>query len=132
MAKQLTQAEKLQVEIQRLTNRRNDLYKDMKTDLFALRNNLKPAAIIKSTVHDLAHSSDFKDNLSKIVGGMFAGLFTKRLLVGTSTNFWRKTLGTLLEIGVADTVVRHGDGIKDWVRTAVNAIFTRRGKKAHT
>ena len=67
---------------------------------------LKPVNIIKGTLTEVAKSPELKTNLLKVILGLGAGILTKKLLLGNPTNFFMKTAGVLLELGIAKLVAK--------------------------
>jgi hypothetical protein len=73
---------------------------------------LKPINIIKSTIKDISSSPNFIDNIVGTATGIAGGYITKKIIVGTSMNMFRKLLGALVQFGVTNLIARHPDTIK--------------------
>jgi len=95
--------------------------KTIMTEQFhATRESLKPSNIIKNTLgkvkdafQDMVESGDL---VEKIVGtsiGFGAGVLSKKILIGKSTNIFKRILGTAIELGVANVVSKNADTIKE-------------------
>ena len=95
--------------------------KTIMTEQFhATRESLNPSNIIKNTLgkvkdafQDMVESGDL---VEKIVGtsiGFGAGVLTKKIVIGKSTNIFKRILGTAIELGVANVVSKNADTIKE-------------------
>ena len=68
--------------------------------------NLKPGNLIKHTLQSAFGSGESKQNILGSVIGLGTGFLSKRLLVGKSVGFFRKAIGTAVELGVAGMIGR--------------------------
>ena len=105
-------------EIEELSNKITFLKQQQQTDLMLLKEefhktyeSLKPINIIKSTFNEVVASPNIKTTLLKNVIGLATGYLSKRILVGSSHNFIKKSLGTVLEFVVAKVVANSVDTI---------------------
>ncbi len=73
---------------------------------------LKPVSLLKSTLKDISSSPFLISNILGTTAGLVTGYFSKKIVVGSSANIFRKLFGTIMQIGVANTVAQHPDAIK--------------------
>jgi hypothetical protein len=73
---------------------------------------LKPANLLKSSLKEIVTSPDLITNILSNVIGLTTGYFSNKIVVGTSSNVIRRILGSLLQVGVTNTVSNHPDVIK--------------------
>ncbi|MEO8861267.1 MAG: hypothetical protein ABI358_07580 [Ginsengibacter sp.] len=99
----------LQIAIKRLERKRMLMEEDMKDDFHNILEGLKPANILKHTLHEVQGSVDLKHNLFKVALGLGAGYFSKQLIVGKSAGLVKKALGTALQYGITQFVARKND-----------------------
>jgi hypothetical protein len=76
---------------------------------------LKPVNVIKSTFNDVVASPDLLGNVLNAAIGLTAGIFSKKVLVGSTLNPFKRILGTILEAGIATVVTTKGDTIRNTV-----------------
>lgn len=72
---------------------------------------LKPANLVRSAFHKF---TDAPGMAKKIIGasvGVGVGLLSKKLLIGGSTNIFKRAFGSLLQLAVASTIAKNADGI---------------------
>ncbi len=105
----ITSVGDLELAIERLERKRMLLEENMKDDVHAILEGLKPSNILKNTMHHFQESSEIRSNLLKVALGLGAGYFSKRLLVGKSAGMFKKTLGTALQYGIAALVAKKKD-----------------------
>ena len=73
---------------------------------------LKPLNIIKKAFNDMTTSSELKGNLINNVIGMSTGYLTKKLLLGSSHNPFKRILGNVLQFVITNVVTKHTDAGK--------------------
>ncbi len=73
---------------------------------------LKPVNFIKNTFHKILKSPEIAGNVVDASLGISAGVISKKILVGKSTNVFRRLFGTIIELGVASAVAKNSDGLK--------------------
>ena len=109
-SKKISTVADLHLAIQQLESRKVDLEEDLKNDFHHIVDSLKPANILKSTLHEVQESVDLKHNLFKVALGLGAGYFSKKLVMGKSAGIVKKLVGTALQYGVTNFVAKK----KDW------------------
>ncbi len=73
---------------------------------------LKPLNIIKKAFSEMTTSSDLKGNIINNVIGMSTGYLTKKIVLGSSHNPFKRILGTLLQFVITNVVTKHTDTLK--------------------
>lgn len=73
---------------------------------------LKPVNFIKNTFQKILKLPEITGNVVDASIGLSAGVLTKKILVGKSTNVFRRLFGTIIELGVASAVAKNSDGLK--------------------
>jgi hypothetical protein len=80
----------------------------------------KPVNLIKNAFNDFEfNSSSIGSTLTSAAISAGAGILSKKLFIGRSSNFFKKILGLAVELGVANIVAKKSDSIKD---AAVNIL----------
>ncbi len=87
---------------------------------------LKLINIIKSTFKEAVSASDLKTNAVNAVIGLTTGFAAKILLIGKTHNLLTKLLGIIIEMVVANKVVKNVDGIKSIGGTILKKIVNQR------
>lgn len=72
----------------------------------------KPANLIKKSIFKLLHMPEVKQNLVNTTVGLGAGLLSKKILIGKSSNFFKRMLGMAIEFGVAGLITKNSEAIK--------------------
>lgn len=73
---------------------------------------LKPVNLIKSTFNKILDTPDITNQVVDTSIGLGVGVLSKKLLVGKSTNIFKRFFGTIIELTVANAVAKNSDGIK--------------------
>jgi hypothetical protein len=88
--------------------------------------------IINSTIKDISSSPDLTDNIVGTATGIASGYITKKIIVGSSNNMFRKILGTAIQLGVTNFVAKHPDTIKNLSRSIINKVFHKKEEDTET
>lgn len=100
----------ISIAIKRLERKKNVMEEDLKDHFHLLLEDLKPANILKNTIHEVQESTPLKHNLLKIAVGLGAGYFSRKLVVGKSAGLIKKALGTALQFGITQFIAKKNDG----------------------
>ena len=104
----------LNAAIKRLERKRAVLEDELKDEFHQVLENLKPANILRNTIHEVQESTELKHNLFKVALGLGAGYFSRKLVIGKSAGLVKKALGTALQYGITNFVARrNGKGDED-------------------
>jgi hypothetical protein len=98
--------------IKRLERRRNFLGEDLKDHFHIVLEELKPANILKNTLHEVQESTNLKHNLLKVAIGLGAGYFSRKMIVDKSAGVVKKALGTALQYGITNFIAKKDDSIE--------------------
>jgi hypothetical protein len=79
----------------------------LKEQFYSTYESFRPANVLKGTLHDIVSSPNLIENILIGAVSLAAGYFTKKAVVGSSANVFRKLFGTLLQFGIAKVVSRH-------------------------
>lgn len=105
--------EDLEVAIKRLERKKNLMEDDLKDHFHVLLEDLKPANILKNTLHEVQESTPLKHNLLKIAVGLGAGYFSRKLVVGKSAGLVKKALGTALQFGITQFIAKKSEDTEE-------------------
>lgn len=108
----ITCAAELRIAIQTLEFERDIQGQILQEQFFVTFESLKPANLIKSTLHEITSSPYLIDNMLGAVMGMVSGYVSKKIAVGTSHSLIRKILGSVLQLGITNVVAQHSDMLK--------------------
>ena len=67
---------------------------------------LKPINIIKRTFTQLTSTAEFKGNVVSNLIGIGTGYLTKKVLVGSTNNIFKKVFGTMLQLAITNIVTK--------------------------
>ena len=96
----------LDAAIKRLERKRAILEEDLKDHVHTILETLKPANILRHTIHEVQESTELKHNLFKVALGLGAGYFSRKLIIGKSAGLVKKALGTALQYGITNFVAK--------------------------
>ncbi len=103
----------LKAAIKRLERKRTVIEDELQEKFSEMLETLKPANILKTTLHEVQESVPLKHNLLKIALGLGAGYFSRKLIVGKSAGIVKKALGTALQFGITHFVASKGGASED-------------------
>lgn len=87
---------------------------------------LKPVSLLKSTLEDISSSPFLLTNIVGTITSLISGYLSKKMVVGSSTNIFRKFLGVIMQIGVANTIRQHPNAIKSIGKYFLKHIFVKK------
>ncbi len=99
----------LGVAIKRLERKKMLMEEDLKDEIHIILESMKPANILRHTLHEFQESTELKHNLLKVALGLGAGYFSRKLIVGKSAGLVKKALGTALQYGITQFVAKKKD-----------------------
>jgi len=102
----IANASDLDTAIKRLERKRAIMEEDLKDHVHTILETLKPANILRHTIHEVQESTELKHNLFKVALGLGAGYFSRKLIIGKSAGLVKKALGTALQYGITNFVAK--------------------------
>lgn len=86
----------------------------------------KPASLIKNTLKDITSSPFLIENILVSLLGLASGYITRKIVIGASSNIFRKLIGSIVQFGVTNIVAQHPEAVS----SISHSIFQRiTGKK---
>lgn len=101
----------LRLRILALEAKRLEQEEDLKTISNAALDSIKPINLIKNTFNKAVKSPGFGTTLLKGAAGLAVGFLSKKLLIRGSSGIIKKTLGTVVELGIAKAVANNANKI---------------------
>jgi hypothetical protein len=98
----------------------------IKEQFNTIKENLRPANIIRDTFDEVASSPKLRSNLLGAAVGLGAAYLSRKLVVGKSANSFRKILGSVLQMGISAVVATKPGMLKSIGQTVVKQIFTKK------
>jgi hypothetical protein len=98
----------------------------IKEKFYTIKENLKPANIIRNTFDEVATSSKLRSNLLGALVGLGAAYFSRKLVVGKSGNIFRRIIGSALQLGLSAVVAKKPDLLQTLGQTIAKRVFTKK------
>jgi hypothetical protein len=70
----------------------------------SIKQSLKPGNLLKSGIETVRHTPSLKTTAINTFIGLLAGYVTRRFIVGTSKNIFKRTLGVAVQAGITKMV----------------------------
>jgi len=83
---------------------------------------LKPSNIIMSSIKNIGSEPSLIDNFVGTAIGLVGGYISKKLVVGSSDNLFRKLFGSMLQFGVITAVTKNPAAVKSITHFIFNLI----------
>ncbi len=103
------QNEELDIAIELLERQRSQKFNELKLQLNATYESVKPINILNQTLVDFKESSAVKSNLFQSAISLAGGYVSKRLLLGKSHSTFKKIMGYLVQYGVTNFISKKVD-----------------------
>ena len=101
----------------------------MKEQFLQICENLKPINLLKSTFRNITSSSNLIDNVLGTTVGLATGFLSKKIVIGTSGNIFRKIFGSMVQSGVSSFVSNHPEAIKSIGQFIFQQIFRKKDRR---
>ena len=119
-------SEELQAAIQELELQQARHLILLKEQFEETRESFKLINIIKGTFKKAVSSSELKTDAVNAAIGFTTGILAKKLMIGKTINPFKKILGLVLEMTVANKVAKNADGIKSVGGSIFNMLFRKK------
>ncbi len=86
---------------------------------------LNPVNIIKEKISDVTGPGETRNNLLTTVGGMAAGMLTKKLIIGKTNNVVTSFIGNLIKTGTFGLIQGHADKIKAYSKAIYDTLLKK-------
>ncbi len=110
--------------IARMEQLRNQQREEMVFLFKETTQSLNPVTIIKEKISDITGPGETRNTLLTTVGGMAAGMLTKKLLIGKTNNVVTSFIGNLIKTGTFGLI----QGQADKISAYATAIYHNIGK----
>lgn len=124
--KLITTSAHLKMAIQELELRQANELILLKEQFNKTSESLKPINLIKSTFKNAVSSPDLKTDVFNAVIGLATGVVAKKLMIGKTINPFKKLLGIIVEMTVANKVSKNADEIKSTGSTIFKKLFSKK------
>lgn len=98
----------------------------LKDQFLITLDSLRPVKLIENALKDIVSSPYLMNNLLDTTIGMATGYLSKKIVVGTSDNVFRKLFGSFLERGVTNFIARNPEAIKLFGHFIFQQIFHKK------
>jgi hypothetical protein len=88
----------------------------------------KPVNLLQSALKDITASPNLINNIISTAMGLATGSLSKKIIVGSSSNMFRKLLGSLLQFGVTTIVSKHPDAVKSFGQFIIQQFLRKKEK----
>lgn len=122
----ITNIQELKHAIQLLEIEQAEKAQELREQFYITYESLKPINIVLNTLKEISSSPLLLNNIVGTAAGLATGFLTKKVVVGASSNIFRKILGSLLQVGVTNAVAQHPDAIKTMGQYFFNKIFSKK------
>lgn len=110
--KKITSRSKLKDAILLLEVKQDIKEQRLKEEIFKTIEHFKPGNLLKNTLSDLASTPTLIDTVLSTAIGLGTGYLSKKIIIGTSGNLFRKFIGSVLQLGVTTVIAQHPNSVK--------------------
>ena len=112
---QQTASEKLKESIRLLEIQQAEEGKILKEQFKATYESLKLVNLVKSSLKELTDSVEIKNSLFESIVSIVTGYLTKKLMISSKSNPFKKILGALIQLGVTNLVAKNAETIRIYI-----------------
>ena len=103
----------LELAMHQLEQQCNEKKQELNQQFAEVMESFKPANLFKSAVKDIAGTPGIAKTAIETSIAIGAGVLTKKLVVGKSTNMFKRILGGIVEFTVANGIANNAETIAD-------------------
>ena len=122
----ITTSEELKAAIEQLELQQASEFILLKEQFYKTKEALKPINILKGTFKEAVAAPGLKTDAINAAIGFTTGILAKKLMIGKTINPFKKLLGIIVEMTVANKVVKNADDIKSIGGSIFNSLFKKK------
>ena len=122
----ITTSEELKAAIEQLELQQASEFILLKEQFYKTKEALKPINILKGTFKEVVAAPGLKTDAINAAIGFTTGILAKKLMIGKTINPFKKLLGIIVEMTVANKVVKNADDIKSIGGSIFNSLFKKK------
>ena len=122
MAKQ-TAVESLKESIRLLEIQQAEEGKILKEQFKITYESLKLVNLVKSSLKELTDSVEIKNSLFESIVSIVTGYLTKKLMINSTSNPFKKILGALIQLGVTNLVAKNAETIRIYITEFIDRVL---------
>jgi len=81
---------------------------------------LKLVNLIKSSLKEVTESIEIKNSLFESIISIVTGYLTKKLMISSTSNPFKKILGALIQLGVTNLVAKNAESIRTYITELID------------
>lgn len=116
----------LNIAIYQLENKQAEEGRLLKEQFFLAYDSMKPANLFRSTMNDVASSPYLIDNIIGTAIGLGTGYISRKIVVGTGGNIFKRLFGSVLQFSITNIVAQHPDAVKSIGQFIFQRIFHKK------
>ncbi len=102
----------------------------LKGQLHFTYESLKPINLIKNSLSKVIKSPLLVDDILSTIAGLATGYVSKKIVVGTSGNLIRKSIGSILQFAITNIVAQNPETVKSIGQSIIHNICHKRESKS--
>lgn len=110
-----TAVESLKESIRLLEIQQAEEGKELKEQFKATYESLKVVNLVKNSLKELTDSVEIKNNLFESIVSIVTGYLSKKLMINSTSNPFKKILGALIQLGVTNLVAKNAETIRIYI-----------------
>jgi hypothetical protein len=122
----ITTSEELKAAIEQLEVQQANEFILLKEQFQITKEALKPINILKGTFKEAVATPGLKTDAINAAIGFTTGILAKKLMIGKTINPFKKLLGIIVEMAVANKVVKNADDIKSVGGSIFKSLFKKK------
>ena len=122
----ITNVNELRNEIQLLEVEQDVKWQILKEQFNTAFDSFKPANLFLKTIKEVALGPNLLDNVIGTAIGLTTGYLSKKIVIGTSANIFRKLFGSVLQVGVTNAVAHNPGTIRTLGQFIFEQIFRKK------
>tara|TARA_R110002050_G_scaffold147559_4_gene273420 strand:- start:4811 stop:5203 length:393 start_codon:yes stop_codon:yes gene_type:complete len=126
--KTVDETEKLQAAIALLEEIKKEEEEQLKVQFKIVAENFKPLNLVKSTIDEIIHQPNLKEDGLDTIIGLITGYFSKKIFFGSTHNPFKQIFGSIMQMGIANVISKNAEAIRVFLGSFIKEVWPDKSK----
>lgn len=122
------ETEKLQAAITLLEEIKKEEEEELKVQFNRVAENFKPLNLIKSTIDELIHQPNLKEDGLDTFIAMITGYFSKKIFIGSTNSPFKQFFGGVMQMGITNLMSKNAEALRVFLSSFIKELWPSKSK----
>tara|TARA_R110001592_G_scaffold72390_3_gene221222 strand:- start:126252 stop:126644 length:393 start_codon:yes stop_codon:yes gene_type:complete len=126
--KTVDETEKLQAAIALLEEIKKEEEEQLKVQFNIVAENFKPLNLVKSTIDEIIHQPNLKEDSLDTIVALITGYFSKKIFIGSTHNPFKQIFGNIMQMGITSVISKNAEAIRGFLSSFIKELWPSKSK----